>query len=56
MQRALSRWQRGLADGLDRLTLVVLAYPPKVVPLTMLGFPCRGIWNYRRNHEEATIQ
>jgi hypothetical protein len=35
---------------------VDMAYPPKVVPLTMLGFPCKGIWNYRRNHEEAAIQ
>ena len=43
-------WVKNLMDALG------MAYPPKVVPLTMLGFPCKGIWNYRRNHEEAAIQ
>jgi predicted AAA+ superfamily ATPase len=35
---------------------VALTYPPKLVPLTMLGFPCKRLWNCRRNHEEETVQ
>jgi hypothetical protein len=34
----------------------LVTHPPKLVPLTMLGFPCKRLWNCRRNHEEETVQ
>ena len=36
--------------------IIDLTHPPKLVPLTMLGFPCKRLWNCRRNHEEETVQ
>jgi len=53
------RWkhpQNAILSQSDSIELLIVAYPPELVPLTMLGFPCKGIWNYRRNDEEATIQ
>jgi hypothetical protein len=36
--------------------LVCGSHPLGIVPLTVLGFPCKDVVNYRRNRDEETLQ
>jgi hypothetical protein len=41
-------------DGRGRL--LARSHPLGIVPLTVLGFPCKDVVNYRRNRDEETLQ